>query len=185
MVAAMTILLTASNAHHANLVVPLRLELEHLGHAVVIVYGGRRNPWWKPVGGHHISRYVRWPAWSRRALLEQACRRALRVHHVALTIVTSARYHLEQTMLRLATPCVIYHSTYFMEVRYGLGPRLEYYDVGDEIWTQGEHLREQLVAHGVRPERVHVVGRPWPFGYGVDASVVEGLEAVVKAWQTG
>ena len=117
-------------------------------------------------------RHYSWPAlrfWDRRAWLRAACRRALRVHQPDAVIVTSARYHLEQAFLEVAPEYnvkrIVYFSTAFMEASFkdgqrDHGPRMQFYDVGDELWTIGDHLRDQLIEHGVNPARIRVMGSP-------------------------
>lgn len=163
----MTFVLTASNAHHAHLVTPLSRLLRRRGHTVRLVYGGRFRPSWRPPGAWHIAWYARQPRWPRWLLLRHCVQQA--VKGADAVIVTSARYHLEQTTLRVCKarriPCLFYPSTLMMEAAFAWdsqrkdGPRVHLYDHGDIILTQGQHLKDQLIAHGItRP--IHVIGSP-------------------------
>ena len=116
-------------------------------------------------------RYIKPPLrlWSRPAWLRAAVRCALRTHRPNAVIVTSARYHLEQAFLEVAPEYnvkrIVYFSTAFMEASFkdgqrDHGPRMQFYDVGDELWTIGDHLRDQLIEHGVNPARIRVMGSP-------------------------
>ena len=156
--------LVMSNAHGATLLQALAILLRQAGHPPRLIYGGRLGPAWRPAGARHIGWHAR-PACGRAAILAGACRHAVR--SLDGIVITTARYHLEQAMLvagrTAGVPCVIYHSALFLEARLntpGAAPRLEYYDVGDAGCVQGAFLRDQLVAAGVRPARVRVLGSP-------------------------
>ena len=158
----MTFLLIASAPAHAKLLTPTRAILERHWHAGVMVYGGRPRPKWKPKDAWWIGWWAR-PGRSRASMLKAAVSRLLADVQPDFTIVTSARYHLEQEILRQAKPVGIYFSTLFMEATLAdgqrdHGPRMRYYDVADVIFTQGQYLKDQLVSYGVDPARIHVIG---------------------------
>jgi hypothetical protein len=165
------ILLVASRPTHLNIVGPLARM-----YGFPVIYGGARSGLYASkrheAPGWHITGYLRPPLrfWSRPAWLRAAVRCALRTHKPNAVIVTSARYHLEQAFLEVAPAYnvkrIAWLSTAIMEAnklfqRHGGKPRMQFYDVGDELWVVGDHLRDQLIENGVNPARIQVMGSPY------------------------